>query len=733
MYQNVRRGKKLPRLLAAVLAAVVTSASVFITGAKSHATAYAAAQTVSSGVADTDVANTASFSTDVIYQIVTDRFFDGNSSNNPTGDIYDKSNLKKYHGGDWAGITQKLNSNYFTNMGVTALWISSPVENITTLDPSNNSAAYHGYWARDFFRTNQFFGSLNDFKTMVNTAHAKGIKIIIDFAPNHTSTAEYGDMVFPEDGRLYRDGQLISGFKTDTQNIFNHESWTDFSTYENSIYHSLYGLADLNQMNSTVDTYLKDAINKWLNLGVDGIRVDAVKHMPLGWQKNWLSNIYTNKPVFVFGEWYNGGTSSDPLMDNFANTSGMSVLDFRFANAVRNALGNGSMTMKDLYNVVTATSSDYKQVNDQVTFIDNHDMSRFMTLSNNNQRAVENAYVVLLTSRGVPTIYYGSEQYATGSADPYNRGDMPSFNTNSTAYKVIGKLAPLRKSNPALAYGTTRERWLNDDVYIYEREFNGSVVLTAVNRNQSVSYNISGLLTNLPAGTYNDVLGGLLGGNNITVSSSGAVQNFTLGAGASAVWQYTKSQVSTPKIGNVNPLIGIAGNTVTICGRGFGTTPGSVKFGTTAATITSWNDSRITAVIPSVTPGTYNITVTTSSGLTSNQSAGFEVMTGPQVAVRFKVNNATTNYGTNVYLVGSVEELGNWNTDKAIGPMFNNTSTIGTYPTWFYDVNVPAGTTIEYKFIKKDSSGNVVWESGNNHKVVTPSSGTSTVTVDWSY
>ncbi|MFO7161614.1 MAG: carbohydrate-binding module family 20 domain-containing protein, partial [[Clostridium] cellulosi] len=138
-------------------------------------------------------------------------------------------------------------------------------------------------------------------------------------------------------------------------------------------------------------------------------------------------------------------------------------------------------------------------------------------------------------------------------------------------------------------------------------------------------------------------------------------------------------------------------------------------------------------VIPSVTPGTYNITVTTSSGLTSNQSAGFEVMTGPQVAVRFKVNNATTNYGTNVYLVGSAEELGNWNTDKAIGPMFNNTSTIGTYPTWFYDVNVPAGTTIEYKFIKKDSSGNVVWESGNNHKVVTPSSGTATVTVDWSY
>jgi len=103
---------------------------------------------------DAEVTNTASFSTDVIYQIVTDRFFDGNTSNNPTGSIFDKSNLQKYHGGDWAGITQKLNEGYFTGMGVTALWISSPVENITTIDPSNNCASYHGYWAKDFFKTN---------------------------------------------------------------------------------------------------------------------------------------------------------------------------------------------------------------------------------------------------------------------------------------------------------------------------------------------------------------------------------------------------------------------------------------------------------------------------------------------------------------------------------------------------------------------------------------------------
>lgn len=713
------------KILASISALVIT---IGLLGFNLPNSAFAA---ISNSTADASVSNTASYSTDVIYQIVTDRFSDGNSSNNPKGEIYDKGNPKKYHGGDWAGITQKLNSNYFTNLGVTALWISSPVENISAIDPSSNSASYHGYWAKDFFKTNPYFGSVADFKTLVDTAHSKNIKMIIDFVPNHTSTAEYSSMVFPEDGRLYRNGTLISGFKTDTQGIFNHESWTDFSTYENSIYHSLYGLADLNQQNSTVDGYLKDAINQWLDYGVDGIRVDAAKHMSEGWQKNWLSSVYTHKPVFVFGEWFNGGITSDSQMNHFANNSGMSLLDFRFANAVRNALGNGMGTMTDLNSVISSTSTDYNKVNDQVTFIDNHDMSRFNTLAGNNRRSVDNAYVVLLTSRGIPTIYYGSEQYAQGESDPDNRGDMPAFDTNSNAYKVISKLAPLRKSNPALAYGTSQQRWLNNDIYIYERQFGSNVVLTAVNRNQSASANITGLYTSLPAGTYSDVLQGALGGSSITVSGAGNVTSFTLAAGGSAVWQYQTGAFSTPKIGNINPMMGKSGNIVTIDGRGFGSATGQVKFGTTAAIVQSWNDTEIKVQIPNAAAGRYGVTVINSNGTQSNTYENFEILSAAQVSVRFKVNNANTKYGTNVYLVGSVYELGNWNTASAIGPLFNSTSTIGTYPTWFYDISVPAGTRVNYKFIKKDSAGNVVWEGGNNHFVDTPSSGTAMVAVDW--
>ncbi len=676
-----------------------------------------------------DVSNKGEYSTDVIYQIVTDRFYDGDTSNNPSGDIFDKSDMKKYHGGDWKGIIDKINDGYLTNMGISALWISSPVENITTVDPSNNCASYHGYWAKDFFKTNTAFGDIDDFADLVTTAHNHGIKVIIDFAPNHTSTAEYSGYTFPEDGALYRDGTLVGSFSSDSAGIFNHESWTDYSTLENGIYHSLYGLADLNQMNSTVDTYLKDAIDKWLDLGVDGIRVDAVKHMPEGWQKNWLSSIYENHNVFVFGEWFNGGTSNDTDMTSFANKSGMSLLDFRYANAVRNAMGSESSTMKDLYQVMVDTESDYDEVKDQVTFIDNHDMSRFMTLSNNDQADVNEAYVMLLTSRGVPTVYYGSEQYMTGTTDPYNRGDMTSFDQTSTAYKVISKLAPLRKSNSALAYGTSKERWVNDDVLIYERQFGDNVVLTAVNRNDNQSYDISGLYTNLPAGSYDDELDGIMNGSNISVSSTGAVTNFTLGSGECAVWQYTATDNSL-SIGNINPGIGISGNTISIAGQGFGDSTGTVSFGAKAANVVDWSDSLIDVEVPDVSGGKYAITVTSMDGKSDTYSA-FEVLNSSQVATRFYVNNAETSYGQSVYIVGNVEELGNWDTSKVIGPFFNNTSSIATYPTWFYDISVPSGKTIEYKYIKKDSAGNVTWESGDNHTYSTVTGGTGTVVDNW--
>ena len=693
----------------------------------------------SKAIDDASVENNSSMSTDVIYQIVTDRFVDGDSSNNPSGEIYDKNNLKKYHGGDWVGITQKINEGYFTNMGVSAIWISSPVQNSDYIDPSNGCAPYHGYWGRDFFLPNQYFGTMEEFTTLVSTAHSKDIKVIIDFAPNHTSFADYDGIKQPNDGALYKNGELVSTYSDDTKGVFNHVSdqWAEFDTWEHTVYAPLFGLADLNQQNAITDQYLKDAIKVWLDAGVDGIRVDAVKHMSLGWQKNWVNSIYDYKPVFIFGEWSHSATTSEPNMENFANESGMSLLDFRYNTAVRSALANAltsGYTMKDFHNTMMDMEQDYDCINDQVTFLDNHDQSRFMTEAGNNKLTLDIAFALQMTSRGIPCVYYGTEQYmsdaAGGKSDPYNRADMTSFDQTSRAYQIISKLAPLRKSNPALAYGSTQERWLNDDVYVYERVFGNNVVMTAINRNQSTGYQLEGLLSSLPNGTYNDVLGNLLGGGNISVTK-GKVSDYYLGAGQVAVWEYTADDNDSPIIGNINPKMSKAGNTITITGRGFGSNVGSVAFGVENAQIVSWSDSLIKVVVPTGVVGDVDVVVTTSTGVESAAFSGFKVLSGSQVSVRFKVNNATTNYGVNVYIVGNVPELGAWDVSKAIGPLFNDTPTIGVYPTWFFDISVPADTKIEYKFVKIDGAGNVTWESGMNHTYISPSSNTGEATVNW--
>ncbi|OQM45908.1 alpha-amylase [Anoxybacillus sp. UARK-01] len=676
--------------------------------------------------------NKVNFTSDIVYQIVVDRFVDGNTSNNPSGSLFSSgcTNLRKYCGGDWQGIINKINDGYLTEMGVTAIWISQPVENVfAVMNDADGSTSYHGYWARDFKKTNPFFGTLSDFQRLVDAAHAKGIKVIIDFAPNHTSPASETNPSYMENGRLYDNGTLIGGYTNDTNSYFHHNGGTTFSNLEDGIYRNLFDLADFNHQNQFIDKYLKDAIKLWLDMGIDGIRMDAVKHMPFGWQKSFMDEVYDYRPVFTFGEWFLSENEVDSNNHFFANESGMSLLDFRFGQKLRQVLRNNSDDWYGFNQMIQDTASAYDEVIDQVTFIDNHDMDRFM-VDEGDPRKVDIALAVLLTSRGVPNIYYGTEQYMTGNGDPNNRKMMTSFNKNTRAYQVIQKLSSLRRSNPALSYGDTEQRWINSDVYIYERQFGKDVVLVAVNRSLSKSYSITGLFTALPSGTYTDQLGALLDGNTIQVGSNGAVNAFDLGPGEVGVWTYSAAE-SVPIIGHIGPMMGQVGHKLTIDGEGFGTNVGTVKFGNTVASVVSWSNNQITVTVPNIPAGKYNITVQTSGGQVSAAYDNFEVLTNDQVSVRFVVNNANTNWGENVYLVGNVHELGNWNTSKAIGPLFNQV--IYSYPTWYVDVSVPEGKTIEFKFIKKDGSGNVIWESGSNHVYTTPTSTTGTVNVNWQY
>ena len=696
-------------------------------------------------IAPLNISLAADFKREVIYQIITDRFFDGSSTNNnpsQSSGLYDstKSNWRLYWGGDLAGIQQKM--SYLAGMGVTAIWISPPVDNLNTNIPDgsgNPTASYHGYQARDFKRIEEHFGNTSntwtDFDNLVSAAHSNGIKVIVDFAPNHSTQDNAGEY-----GALYDNGTLLGNYTSDTNGYFHHNAnisgggWDDRYQVQ---YYTLFDLADLNQENATIDGYLKAAAQLLQQHGVDGFRIDAVKHVSWGWEYSLANSIYTYGDSFLFGEWYQGNTS-DPLYHDsykFANKSGISLLDFPLNTAIRDVFGSNA-NFSEIDSVLSTEGGNFTWKEDLVTFIDNHDMSRFLSLNNNNNRLHE-ALAFTLTSRGIPCIYYGTEQYlhndTGGGTDPYNRPMMPGFSTSTTAYSLIGSLSTLRHNNLAIPYGSIGQRWINNDVYIYERKFFGNVVLVAINKNETSSYSITGLNTSLPAGSYSDYLSGSLSGLSITVGSGSGgnnpVTNFTLPAHAVSVWQFTEG-ASTPQIGSIGPTSGQSGVKVTIAGKNFGSTTGTVKFGTTTATVTSWTPTQIVATTPSVTNGNYNVTVTDSSSNVSN-SIQYTLLTAKLIPITFTVNNASpTSVGDYIFLTGSTVELGNWATtwDGAVGPMMPP-----SYPNWFTVASVPAGQTIQFKFIKIAANGAVTWEAGSNHSYTVPSSGTGFVNVNWQY
>jgi len=687
----------------------------------------------------------ADFKREVIYQIITDRFFDGNSANNnpsQSAGLYDstKTNWRLYWGGDLQGIQQKM--SYLAGMGVTAIWISPPVDNLNTNIPDgggNPTASYHGYQGRDFKRIEEHFGNSSntwtDFDAMVTAAHANGIKVIIDFAPNHSTQDNAGEF-----GSLYDNGTFLGNYTSDSNGYFHHNAnisgggWDDRYQVE---YFTLFDLADLNQEHATIDGYLKSAAQLFQQHGVDGFRIDAIKHITWGWEYSFANSVYTYGDSFMFGEWYQGNTS-DPLYHDsykFANKSGMSMLDFPLNTAIRSVFGSNA-NFSEIDSVLTQEASNFTWKEDLVTFIDNHDMARFLSVNNNNNRLHE-AMAFVLTARGIPCIYYGTEQYlhndTSGGTDPYNRPMMSAFSTSTTAYTLMNRLSSLRRSNPAIPYGSLSQRWISNDVYIYERKFFGSVVLVAINKNETTGYSVSGLNTSLPVGTQADNLTGLLGGVSITVGSGSGgnnpVNTFTLPAHAVSVWQFTEGAAS-PEIGSIGPTAGQPGVKTVIAGRNFGASGGSVKFGTTTATINSWSPTQIVVTTPSVTNGNYNVTVTNSGGTVSN-GIQYTVLTAKLIPVTFTVNNATpTSVGDYIFLTGNTVELGAWSTtwDGAVGPMLTP-----NYPNWFLTASVPAGQTIQFKFIKIASGGAVTWENGSNHTYTVPTSGTGFVNVNWQY
>jgi glycosidase len=686
---------------------------------------------------------TQDFKKQVIYQIVTDRFFDGDPGNdNPpqSPGMYDatKTNWEFYWGGDLAGIQQQM--QYLAGMGITAIWMSPPVQNIDVVANLSGTAyaPYHGYWARDMQVISEHFGDVNNtwtaFDSLVAAAHQNGIRLIVDFAANDSNPNDGGEF-----GALFDKGQAFASYQNDPappNNLFHHNpTIANFDDPYQLQYYALDDLADLNQENSQMDGYLKAALLQFMQHGTDGFRLDAVKDVTWGWQYTLANTAFTAGPTFLYGEWDIAGTSDPTYPDSteFSNRSGIPLLDFPLANAMRDVFANNG-DFHEIDDTISQENTDFAAPNDLVTFFDSHDLPRLLSV-NDNQSLLNEALALQLACRGIPVVLYGDEQYlhndTNGGGDPYNRLWMASFNTSTPAYQVVSEMANLRQTNSALAYGTSQQRWINRDVYILERQFFNEVVLIGVNKSETTAYNISGLYTALAPGAYSDYLNSLLGGFSIQVSSGAGGNNpvtaFSLAPNTVSVWQ-SSAPATSPELGSLVPRVAQAGLTATVGGEGFGSTPGMVLVGTTAAAVQSWSDSSVIFFVPSVVPGSYKLTVQSSGGATSN-ALPFVVLTGNEIPVTFTINNVPAAAGVSVYLTGNDLELGNsvQIPTLATGPLLAGP---GAASSWFINASVPAGAAIQFTFFQVLPDNSIVAE-GSSHSYTVPISGVGSVSVSW--
>ncbi|HBK97972.1 MAG TPA: cyclomaltodextrin glucanotransferase [Microcoleaceae bacterium UBA10368] len=457
------------------------------------------------------------FRQETIYFIVVDRFYDGDPENNegPNPELYDPEGKDwgKYWGGDLQGVIDKL--DYLKDMGVTAVWLTPLFEQVEALFVEQ--AAMHGYWTKDFKRLNPRFIAKGDnpsvnqtqetkdtvFDKLVEELHQRKMKLVLDIVCNHSNPDFSG-----KKGELYDDGVKIADFNDDEDNWYHHygevTNWEDEWQVQNC---ELSGLATFNENNTAYRSYIKSAIKQWLDRGVDALRVDTVKHMPIWFWQEFTADILTHRPdVFIFGEWIYSDPRNDRSVE-FVNESGMTILDFGLCVAIRESLAQGAEMGFQLIQDVLDLDHRYYGATELITFIDNHDMPRFQSL-NPDRQMLRLAINLILTSRGIPCIYYGTEQYLHDDTedgnDPYNRPMMEKWDTDSPLYRDLGLLSELRRLNPAISMGSQWQKYLTPDVYCYVRLYRDSVVFVAMNRGNAVT--VKSVDTELPDGEHMEVL-----------------------------------------------------------------------------------------------------------------------------------------------------------------------------------------------------------------------------------
>ncbi len=363
---------------------------------------------------------------DVIYLIMPDRFADGDPSNNNPGvspGLYDRSRPRAYHGGDFRGIQEHL--DYLRDLGVTTIWLTPIVDN------DNSSAEdYHGYGAVDEYAVEEHFGTLEDLRELVAAAHQKGMKLILDFVPNHVGPRHSWAQAPPEPDWFHgtEKNHLISS--GDFQYLTDPHAPP---RYWRNVVEGWFAnvLPDLNQENPDVAEYFIDNALWWAEeTGMDGYRLDTFPYVSRQFWSKWhqalkqaypqmttVGEVFNPHPVIT--SFFAGGRPREDGIDSGVTT----VFDYPLYTVLRQMV----LDDESPAGVVGILAQDqlYPHPELLVPFLGNHDVARLASAKGISTEKLKLAFSILLTMRGTPELYYGDEIGMTGGDDPDNRHDFP--------------------------------------------------------------------------------------------------------------------------------------------------------------------------------------------------------------------------------------------------------------------------------------------------------------------
>jgi glycosidase len=474
---------------------------------------------------------------DAIYLLMPDRFANGNPANDSIPGYHQgvhRGIPGARHGGDIEGIISKI--PYLANLGITTLW-TTPL-----FDNNDTQYSYHHYACSDYYKIDPRLGKNEDYLRLSETCHANGLKLIIDVVPNHCGSSHWWMKDLPAK-------DWINTWPTYTSSNYRMTAWTDPHRSSSDLYRLTNGwfapnMPDLNLQNTLLFDYLRQVYVFWIETAnIDGMRVDTYPYNDIKTAARFIQSIRNEYPnMNVVGEcwvktpaeiaYYQSGNKNKDGFDSRLT----SIMDFCLKDVLSSAFNEKESWDGGMARFYSLYAQDfvYQNPNMIMNFLDNHDIDRYSTVVKRDIRKYKMGLAMLLTSRGYPQIYYGTEIMLDGIPGDYqgHRFDFPGGWTTdkrnaftpegrtpveNEVFNYLKVLLNYRKNNAVLQNGLMKQFIPEDGIYVTFRYNDQKTIMIIANNNEQNK--------DLNSNRFNEMLQGKTIGTEITTSKSYILQN----------------------------------------------------------------------------------------------------------------------------------------------------------------------------------------------------------------